>query len=236
MMAYSQPLPSANMTIYNGFKRLKEAFDTDQSHSEFRIWSGRFNNFMDKIRNYTGMISQGNICGVLSTCNGYGQWVATNIILRYYENESVDLWIEDVKNRIRRAQEVRIAASRHADAQRVAVAARGRGRGRQGVIVRGVGGVMAVKRRRRGRRGRGRGRGRERVARNPSGTVIFLYSLLQEIFSQSLFCILSIFSSPKCDHKRENIVYEQTANVRNRRWSLLLSECNYTFWLESIIR
>ena len=174
-MSYSQPVPSTNITLYISFKRLKEAFDADQTQSEFRIWSGRFNNFMDKIRKYNGIISQVNICDVLCTCNGYGQWVKTNIILRYYENVTVDLWITDVKNRIRRAQEGRIAASRHADAQRVAAAARGRGGRRQGVIGRGVGGVMAVQRRRRGRRGSGRGRGRAMAGR-PSGMKIFLHS------------------------------------------------------------
>ena len=183
-MSYSQSPPNTNLSIYNGFKRLKEAFDAEQNQSEFRTWSGRFSNFMDTIRIHNGMISQRNICDVLSKCNGYGQWVATNIILRYYENVSVDSWITDVKNRIQRAQEVRIAASSHADAHRVAIAARGRGRGRgrQGVIGQGVGGVMVIQRRRRGRRGRGNGRGRG-VARRDSGMIIFLHLILPRIFS-----------------------------------------------------
>ena len=166
----SQPLPNPNITIYNAFRNLKESFDAEPIHPEYRIWSGRFNNFMDAIRNYQQRITQRNICAVLSSCNGYGTWVASNVILRYYENASVDSWIDDVKGRLRRAQQQRIASPRHADAARVARAARGRARV-QGVIRRGVGGVMAVQR---ARRGRGRGRGSGRAIAPRQGTKIFL--------------------------------------------------------------
>ena len=183
-MSLSPSLSNINLRVYNAFARLKQALDAEPSHSQYRmIWSGRLSTFMDRIRDCNQVITQSNICEALETCSGYGPWVATNILLRYYDNASDDSWIDDVKMRIQRAAKYRSALSRHADAARVARAARGRGRGRrqgrgrgppQGTIVRGVGGVMAVGRGRGRRRGRGRGRGR--VARQPSGVSIFLYS------------------------------------------------------------
>ena len=169
-MALSQPAPNQNYVLHQHFNQLKLALETDNTNAQlFTVWSARMTNFMDGIQRFNGRIIRSNICDVLRQCRGYGNWSGTNIVLRYYANASVNDWSIDVKRRLIAAQASRIAASRHADAHRVARAA-ARGRGHmlsQGRIINNGAGIMAIGGR--ARRGRGRRRRRGRGGRGDRG-------------------------------------------------------------------
>ena len=87
---------------------------------------------MDKIRVQDEVIVRGNICSALSGCRRSGEWCETNVILRFSDDITLALWMQDVKRSLKRAVGARSANSRHVDAHRVANAAQ-RAQRRRGV-------------------------------------------------------------------------------------------------------